>query len=712
MKCPSCSENIPNNAKFCGYCGSKVAQVEAEINEDNKSESINQNKPNDNNLELDDNFEENHIEPEIEKIALDKNENQAVPHKQDKAEKDEDSINHLAEEEELETSTNQENDKTLTDKEENDQQKESINDSDGLVLEEEDVSKPESISETEPISKKTDDVELRSEEELAEKPNNQKNEEAITDSQRKDQQKESVYNSAASNPKEKAKESKPETQKEEGSIDQEIKAENEGNNNKATVQDDYGNIETEENKNQKHSINKSVQIKDNGNEDQKDNLLTDDDVHSKEANSTNVESEIEDENKYDKEYLSKTKDASTSEQTIIEETNSANEAEKDIKKEKSIDKSQNTTHSTILQQDQVSSTKESENLPVKNTENETIDKTNLQKSASYEESANIHKETEESEKRNIETNTPHLKTPPESKPLLNKSIIIIALLIIVSVIIVIIVYISGGKQESNPPIQENSNKDKITWKKAEKYNTISSYREYLIQFPRGEYAFDAKELLNQLITNKVNDSIKNIELNAVTQKTVPSSPKASNKKEHQNEPEPTQTNNKVIIKTEAPIPHPQEEPKLTEETVVDDFDSDILTHDEEIFEEEIPSNNAIADEPNEEIANPDEDNMVYKSADQTPTFRGGDQDILKFIAKNTNYPIKASENNIQGTVFINAFVEKDGSLSNIWVLRGIGNGCDEEAIRVVEKMPRWTPAKKDGKEVRFVVTIPVTFKLI
>ena len=94
-----------------------------------------------------------------------------------------------------------------------------------------------------------------------------------------------------------------------------------------------------------------------------------------------------------------------------------------------------------------------------------------------------------------------------------------------------------------------------------------------------------------------------------------------------------------------------------------------------------------------------------------PAYPGGDQKLMEFIAKGIKYPQIARETGIQGRVFVGFVVEPDGSVSNVKVLRGIGGGCDEEAMRVVKSMPKWKPGKQRGKAVRVSYMLPVNFKL-
>jgi len=94
-----------------------------------------------------------------------------------------------------------------------------------------------------------------------------------------------------------------------------------------------------------------------------------------------------------------------------------------------------------------------------------------------------------------------------------------------------------------------------------------------------------------------------------------------------------------------------------------------------------------------------------------PEFPGGLSQLYTFIGKNIKYPQLAKETNIQGTVFLNFIVEKDGSISNVNILRSIGGGCDEEAMRVVKAMPHWKPGIQMGEFVRVSYNLPIKFTL-
>ncbi len=102
---------------------------------------------------------------------------------------------------------------------------------------------------------------------------------------------------------------------------------------------------------------------------------------------------------------------------------------------------------------------------------------------------------------------------------------------------------------------------------------------------------------------------------------------------------------------------------------------------------------------------------VFVVVEQMPHFPGGEKALMKYLATHIKYPALAKESGIQGRVFINFVVEPNGKIDHVKVLRGIGGGCDEEAVRVVEGMPRWIPGRQRGKPVRVSFNLPIKFTL-
>ncbi len=102
---------------------------------------------------------------------------------------------------------------------------------------------------------------------------------------------------------------------------------------------------------------------------------------------------------------------------------------------------------------------------------------------------------------------------------------------------------------------------------------------------------------------------------------------------------------------------------------------------------------------------------IFTAVEQNPEFPGGISEMYKFLGNNIKYPASAQRANVAGRVFVKFVVEKDGSIGNVEVLKGIGFGCDEEAIRVIKSMPKWNPGRQNGKNVRVFYNMPVVYKL-
>ena len=105
------------------------------------------------------------------------------------------------------------------------------------------------------------------------------------------------------------------------------------------------------------------------------------------------------------------------------------------------------------------------------------------------------------------------------------------------------------------------------------------------------------------------------------------------------------------------------------------------------------------------------DDSIYNNVEVMPEFPGGMEAMMKYLSENIKYPEQAKEKNTQGRVLVTFIVEKNGSISDVKVVKGIGNGCDEEAVRVISAMPKWKPGMQNGKKVRVNFAIPISFKL-
>jgi protein TonB len=115
---------------------------------------------------------------------------------------------------------------------------------------------------------------------------------------------------------------------------------------------------------------------------------------------------------------------------------------------------------------------------------------------------------------------------------------------------------------------------------------------------------------------------------------------------------------------------------------------------------------AAVQEEEEESAQP-----IFTVVEEMPEFPGGPNELLRFLSSSIKYPVIAQENGIQGRVTCSFTINRDGSVVDAVVMRGVDPSLDKEALRVINMMPKWAPGKQRGKPVRVKYTVPVTFRL-
>lgn len=170
----------------------------------------------------------------------------------------------------------------------------------------------------------------------------------------------------------------------------------------------------------------------------------------------------------------------------------------------------------------------------------------------------------------------------------------------------------------------------------------------------------------------------------------------------------------VIIQTaeDTPPPPEPEQPEVATELVVVENDAD-LTNELGIVDMGDNADKAqeefVPVEIEEEVVVEEEE--IFQVVEEEPEFPGGMEALYKYLGESIKYPQLAKENNIEGKVYVTFVVEKDGSIANPRILRDIGGGCGNEAIRVVKAMPKWKAGKQRGKNVRVQFNLPVSFKL-
>ena len=164
-----------------------------------------------------------------------------------------------------------------------------------------------------------------------------------------------------------------------------------------------------------------------------------------------------------------------------------------------------------------------------------------------------------------------------------------------------------------------------------------------------------------------------------------------------------------ITKQEEQKPQPVEVPQQSTqiEIVENEVETEDLNINAEVEQNEVIEEYIAPEVVEEEVV----ETEIFQIVEEMPQFPGGDAKLLEYVATHIKYPQIARETGIQGRVFVGFVVEPDGSVSNVKILRGIGGGCDEEAVRVIKSLPKWKPGKQRGKAVRVSYQIPVLFKL-
>lgn len=172
---------------------------------------------------------------------------------------------------------------------------------------------------------------------------------------------------------------------------------------------------------------------------------------------------------------------------------------------------------------------------------------------------------------------------------------------------------------------------------------------------------------------------------------------------------------KSSIKFTAPVIKKDEDVKPEEEMKNQD---DLLKTKTTIGAFNVKGNDEVGGEvlkAKEEIAQPEppkeEETKIFDVVEEKPSFPGGDGALMQWLNSEIKYPVIAAENGIQGRVIVQFVVSRTGSISDVKVVRGVDPSLDKEAVRVVSKMPNWTPGKQNGTTVNVRYTLPVTFRL-
>jgi len=164
-----------------------------------------------------------------------------------------------------------------------------------------------------------------------------------------------------------------------------------------------------------------------------------------------------------------------------------------------------------------------------------------------------------------------------------------------------------------------------------------------------------------------------------------------------------------IPPTEQPPPPP---PKIQQPEIIEVPDEEEIEEEIEVdLDVEITEDTAIDDIITEEAPEEEDVDQVFNIVEQQAEFKGGMQKFYEYVGKKMKYPASARRMGIEGKVYVQFVVERDGSITDVQAIRGIGAGCDEEAMKVIRESPKWNPGKQRGRAVRVRRVIPITFRL-
>ncbi|GHV48500.1 protein TonB [Bacteroidia bacterium] len=166
---------------------------------------------------------------------------------------------------------------------------------------------------------------------------------------------------------------------------------------------------------------------------------------------------------------------------------------------------------------------------------------------------------------------------------------------------------------------------------------------------------------------------------------------------------------------ETPPPPPPPVQQVIAE-VLDIVEDDVKLEQEEIVSSEDNSKTAQVQTyvaPAAAVQEEEEESAqeIFAIVEEMPKFPGGDAEMMKYLYANIKYPVIAQENGVQGRVTVQFVVNRDGTIVDAVVVRGVDPSLDKEALRVVNSMPKWSPGQQRGKPVRVRFTVPVTFRL-
>ena len=220
------------------------------------------------------------------------------------------------------------------------------------------------------------------------------------------------------------------------------------------------------------------------------------------------------------------------------------------------------------------------------------------------------------------------------------------------------------------------------------------------------------QLQKMVEANKTVENTQAVELSSLEQKKKEA--KVEKKEIIKTEPEKVVEKVKSSVKFTAPVIKKDSEVKEEDEIKLEEVEksnkaigSFTVEGNDEVGGEVLKAKDDIkAPEPPKH-----EENKIFTVVEQMPMYPGGDAALMQYLSSNIHYPAVAAENGVQGRVVVGFVVERDGSITDVNVMRSVDPSLDREAVRVGKNMPRWTPGKQNGSAVRVKYQVPVTFRL-
>jgi len=161
--------------------------------------------------------------------------------------------------------------------------------------------------------------------------------------------------------------------------------------------------------------------------------------------------------------------------------------------------------------------------------------------------------------------------------------------------------------------------------------------------------------------------------------------------------------------TEQPPPPP---PKIQQPQIIEVPDEEEIKEDIKVeFDVEVTEDTKVEEIVIAHVEEKEDVDQIFLVVEESATPKGGMGAFYKYVGDKMKYPAQARRMGIEGKVFVEFVINRDGSITDVKAIKGIGAGCDEEAVRVVQSAPAWNPGKQRGKPVRQRYVVPITFKL-